>query len=76
MAQVLIRQIPEKTIVSLKERAIKNGRSLESEIRMILEEYSIIPREERATLAKDFRDTYQIRAGEDIVAMIREDRER
>ncbi len=38
MAQVLVRQLDEKVVDRLKRRAQEHGRSLESEIRMILEE--------------------------------------
>jgi antitoxin FitA len=38
MAQVLVRQLDEKIVDRLKKRAQENGRSLESEVRTILEE--------------------------------------
>ncbi|MDR4494197.1 MAG: Arc family DNA-binding protein [Nitrospirales bacterium] len=38
MAQILIRQLDDKVVARLKKRAQEHGRSLESEVRMILEE--------------------------------------
>ncbi|MEO8325137.1 MAG: Arc family DNA-binding protein [Nitrospirota bacterium] len=38
MAQVLVRQLDEKVVERLKRRAQEHGRSLESEVRTILEE--------------------------------------
>ncbi|WP_447964069.1 FitA-like ribbon-helix-helix domain-containing protein [Nitrospira sp. Ecomares 2.1] len=38
MAQVLVRQLDEKVVDRLKKRAQEHGRSLESEVRTILEE--------------------------------------
>jgi len=36
MAQLLVRGLPEETVQRLKERAARNGRSLESEAREVL----------------------------------------
>ena len=38
MAQLLVRQLDEKIVDRLKKRAQEHGRSLESEVRTILEE--------------------------------------
>lgn len=38
MAQLLVRDVPEKTVAALKKRAKANGRSAEAEHRAILEE--------------------------------------
>ena len=40
MAQVLIRNVEQKTVDALKRRAARNRRSLEEELRGILEEAS------------------------------------
>jgi plasmid stability protein len=37
MAQILIRDLDPKVVEKLKEQAARNGRSLESELRVILE---------------------------------------
>ncbi len=62
VAQVLIRQLPEETVSRLKERAKRHGRSLEQELREILSEAVLDPREEidRIRMAfgsKRFSDT-------------------
>lgn len=46
MGQVLIRQIPEETVARLKARAARHGRSLEAELRLILENAVAEPKEE------------------------------
>ena len=38
MAQVLVRQLDNKVVVRLKKRAKEHGRSLQSEVKTILEE--------------------------------------
>lgn len=38
MAQIFVRQLDEKVVDRLKKRAREHGRSLESEVRTILEE--------------------------------------
>lgn len=50
MSQVLVRQLTETTVARLKERAKRNGRSLEAELRVILEDAVLEPREEIAKL--------------------------
>ncbi|RYG24584.1 hypothetical protein EON82_10230 [bacterium] len=46
MGQVLIRQIPDETIARLKAKAARHGRSLEAELRAILEHSVAEPKEE------------------------------
>ena len=46
MGQVLIRQIPDETIARLKAKAARQGRSLEAELRAILEQAVSEPQEE------------------------------
>ena len=46
MGQVLIRQIPDETVARLKEKAARHGRSLEAELRVILEHAVAEPKEE------------------------------
>jgi plasmid stability protein len=43
LAQVLIRQLDEAVVISLKARARANGRSLEAELRAILNEAATDP---------------------------------
>lgn len=65
MAQVLVRQLPDETVRRLKVRAQENGRSLEAELRIILEEAVRDPLEElvaiRAALSgKRFSDSSEL----------------
>jgi antitoxin FitA len=46
VGQVLIRQIPDETVARLKARAARHGRSLEAELRSILEHAVAEPKEE------------------------------
>ncbi len=46
MGQVLIRQIPDETVARLKAKAARHGRSLEAELRAILEHAVAEPKEE------------------------------
>jgi len=54
MGQVLIRNVPEDTIASYKQRAELNGRSLEQELRDLLEKNKIFTTEERVALSRRF----------------------
>jgi plasmid stability protein len=49
MAQLLVRDLPEAVVRSLKVRAARHGRSAEAEHRRILEEI-LLPRGPRGTL--------------------------
>ena len=77
MSQILVRNLDPQTIKHLKERAQQNGRSLEAEVREILEDLAdrARKREEFRRLAAEIRG----RSGPqttDSVDLIREDRER
>ncbi len=78
MAQVLVRNLDEKVVVRLKKRAAHRGRSLQAEVKMILEEAA----EEEATdfwkAADQIRDQLRRtgRTFSDSAALIREDRDR
>lgn len=77
MAQVLVRQLNDKVVERLKKRAKEHGRSLQSEMKTILEE--AVPDYERAwkRIAK-FRKTLEQsrRKFSDSATLIREDRDR
>ncbi|GAB2460957.1 hypothetical protein GCM10027062_45610 [Nocardioides hungaricus] len=47
MSAVHIRNVPEETVARLKERAAVNGRSLEAELRLVLDEAAAQPRGRR-----------------------------
>jgi plasmid stability protein len=77
MAQVLVRQLDNKIVDRLKKRAKEHGRSLQSEVKTILEE--AVPDYERAwKRIEGFRKRLS-RSGRkftDSAALIREDRDR
>jgi plasmid stability protein len=77
MAQVLVRQLDDKVVARLKKRAREHGRSLQSEVKTILEE--AVPDYEAAwkrigKFRKRLRESG--RKFSDSAALIREDRER
>lgn len=77
MAQVLVRQLDDKFVERLKKRAKENGRSLQSEVKTILEE--AVPDYEGAwkriaKLKKTLERTG--RTFSDSTFLIREDRDR
>jgi plasmid stability protein len=77
MAQVLVRQLDEKVVDRLKRRAKEHGRSLQSEVKTILEE--AVPDYEAAwRRIEGFRKRLK-KSGRrfiDSAALIRQDRER
>ena len=75
MAQILVRNVGKAVVERLKSRARRGGRSLESEVREILEEATQVDMETARKLAD------RIRAGlgrrfSDSTALVREDRDR
>jgi len=77
MAQVLVRQLDDKIVDRLKKRAKEHGRSLQSEVKTILED--AVPDYEGAWkriegLRKRLRKSG--RTFSDSAALIREDRDR
>jgi plasmid stability protein len=79
MAQILIRDLDPKTVEQLKELAKRNRRSLEAEVRRILEDAA--KRERRLTVEELLKIADSIREASgpqssDSTELIREDRER
>jgi len=77
MAQVLVRQLNDKVVERLKKRAKEHGRSLQSEVKTILEE--AVPDYEGAwkRIAKIRKTLEQSRRKfSDSATLIREDRDR
>ena len=77
MAQVLVRQLNDKLVERLKKRAKEHGRSLQSEVKTILEE--AVPDYEAAwkRIAKVQKDLKQAgKTFSDSTLFIREDRDR
>ena len=76
MAQVLIRGLEDQVVESWKEKARRNGRSLESELRLALTRLAPITLSDRAARAKAFRESLEGRTFLDSVELLREDRDR
>jgi plasmid stability protein len=79
MARILIRDLDEEVVEILKKRARYNGRSLQSEIKLILEQAAQEPKLDMAAarrISEDFRRRFKGRKFPDTVELIREDRAR
>lgn len=78
MAQVLVRDLSEKTVRALKNQAESNNRSLQGEIKLILE--NVVKRrkdmEKFRREAMKFRSSLARRKFSDSAQLIREDRDR
>jgi plasmid stability protein len=55
MAQILVRNIPDETLNVYRERAKRNGISLEQEIRNLLEQNRPFTPEERVAFSRHMR---------------------
>ncbi len=77
MAQILVRNLEPEVVERLKERAARNGRSLQAEVAQILRDES-----RKKTMTEARAEAERIRRGfagrcfPDSAALIREDRER
>lgn len=76
MPQILIRDVAPDTLERLKERARRNGRSLQAHLIGILEREAQFTWEEAVERADQIRTRLGPRPHLDSAALIREDRER
>jgi plasmid stability protein len=76
MPQLLIRNLEEQTVDKLKELAKRHNRSLQGEVKLILEEHAARPFEEPVTIAERWQSYFAGRTFSDSTGEIREDRER
>jgi plasmid stability protein len=76
MAQVLIRELDEDVVARLKERAQRNGRSLEAELRGILEQAAPADFATARSLAARLRRRLAGRTFTDSAASVADDRSR
>ena len=76
MPQLLIRNLDEETIQNLKERARHHNRSLQGEVKLILEEYANRPDESPLAIADRWQGYFAGRTFSDSAELVREDRER
>ncbi|MBF0290641.1 MAG: Arc family DNA-binding protein [Nitrospinae bacterium] len=78
MAQILVRGLDEEVVERLKMRAKKDGRSLQSEARHILEQSAFEARVDPKTarkISEEFHRRFRGRKFPDTAELIREDRE-
>jgi len=79
MAQILVRNLDDRIVARLKERAKKGGCSLQSEVKRILEREANSPEldmEEARKLVMKIRRGFSGRDFPDSTGLVREDRDR
>jgi plasmid stability protein len=76
MARVLIRDLDAAVVERLKIRARRHGRSLQSEVKAILEAAAPLSMSEARSLAEDWQQRLVGRIKGDSSELIHEDRER
>lgn len=76
MPQLLVRNLEEETIARLKALAKRNGRSLQGQIKMVLEEAATFPAGEVGALFAKWEGRLAGRRFRDSAGLIRRDRER
>jgi len=79
MAQILVRNLDDETVKRLKKRARDAGRSLQAEVRKILEQEANTPKLDMKAareLCEKFRRRFKGRKFPNSVDLIREDRDR
>jgi len=79
MPDILVRGLDKRVVARLKRLAKNQGRSLQSEVKTILEREANAPRVDRSEFLKflaGWREKMKDRKFPDSVALIREDRDR
>jgi plasmid stability protein len=76
MPQVLIRELEERTVTRLKQRAKQHGRSFEAELRTILNDTVKDEPRDPAEVAAEIRTMFAGRTFDDSAELIRADRDR
>ncbi|MBU1024098.1 hypothetical protein KKB99_07435 [bacterium] len=76
MAEILVRDLREKTVENLKKRAKKKGRSLQAEVKLILEQAAAIDIAEARKLTEKIRISLKGGKFSDSADLIRKDRDR
>jgi plasmid stability protein len=76
MAQLLVRNIDDSVVSRLKEHARRHGRSLQAEVKSILERASQNDLERARKVANRIRRRIGRRQQTDSAVLLREDRER
>lgn len=76
MAQILVRDLSPDIVDRLKNRAYRNGRSLQGEVKAILESAAKLSMAEAREVARQFRQSLEGRMTSDSADLLREDRDR
>ena len=76
MPQLLIRNLDEETMQSLKKKAKNHNRSLQGEVKLVLEDYVHRPDESPLAIADRWQGYFAGRTFSDSADLLREDRER
>ena len=76
MPDILVRNLDAQTVKRLKTRAKRNGRSLQSEAKLVLEQAAGMGPEEIRTMLDKWQKVFAGRKLTPSVDLIREDRER
>ncbi|HEY2293045.1 MAG: FitA-like ribbon-helix-helix domain-containing protein [Thermoanaerobaculia bacterium] len=76
MAQILVQDLSPALVARLKERAERNGRSLQDEVKAILESAAKLSMTEAGEVARQIRRSLEGRMTSDSADLLREDRER
>ncbi len=76
MPNVLVRDVDEKVLEKLKTKAARNGRSLQREVQIILNEAINFEPLSDSEVAKKIKDSLRGRQHSDSAELLREDRAR
>ena len=76
MPQLLVRNLDEDTIKRLKTLAKQHGRSLQGQVKVVLEEAATLPVGEISTLLEEWQRRLGRRRLSDSAKIIRKDRDR
>ena len=76
MAQILVRDLDSSLLDRLKSQARQHGRSLQGEVKAILESSARLSPGEARALAQEWRERLAGRMHSDSADLVREDRER
>ncbi len=76
MPQILVRNLGEDTIKRLKALAKRHGRSLQGQVKAILEQNAVLPMDEVSTLVEKWQNRFAGRRFSDSAKTIREERRR
>ncbi len=76
MAQILVRDLDPKVVARLKQRAKRDGRSLQAEVKLVLEQAARTAAAAARRLAGTIRKRFKGRKVRDSADLVREDRDR